>query len=82
MSYNTHLPEVFPWRFDSTRATIRHMIRLLVDPNRDAPLGTTSFAVVPYGTNWSLWLSDQSKLFLVEKMSHIEKNLIESETDE
>lgn len=81
MSYEAELPKVFPWRFVSTRTTIRYMVRLLIDPNRDAPLGTTSFAVVPYGTTWTLWMSDQTKIFLVSKLSHIEHNLINSEYD-
>lgn len=83
MSYDTHLPQAFPWRFDSTPATIRYMVKILVDPNReDAPLGTTSFAVVPLGSNWALWMSDNTKKFLVSKMRHIEKNLIEYEDDD
>lgn len=81
MSYDTHLPHAFPWRLDTTPNTVRYMVRLLIDPNREgAPLGTSSFAVVPMGSgNWSLWMSDITKRFLVSKMSHIEKNLIEND---
>lgn len=82
MSYESELPNVFPWRFVSTRTTIRYMVRLLIDPNREgAPLGTTSFAVVPYGTTWTLWMSEQSKVFLLSKLAHIEHNLIATEYD-
>lgn len=83
MSYETYLPSVFPYSFQSTPSTIRYMVRQLISSERiGAPLGTSSFAVVPYATNmWTLWLSEVSKKFLVEQMSHIEKNLVISEDD-
>lgn len=79
MTYQQNLPKAFPWLFQSTRASIRFMVRQLVGavPREDAPNGS-SFAVTtdaPDG-QWNLWLSEASKNYLVEHMPHMVRNLI------
>lgn len=83
MTYETELPKAFPWRFQSTRSTIRFMVRQLIGAVReDAPNGS-SFAVTTDAPDnqWNLWLSESSKEYLVRHMAHMARNLIETEYD-
>lgn len=79
------LSRAFPYKYISTRSTIRYMVRQLIDPKRcvdptDTPDGS-SFAITtdaPSGM-WTLWLSEVSMNFIVEHMAHVEHNLIEND---
>lgn len=75
------LRQAFPYRFQAPRSTIRFMIRQLVGAqNPDAPNGT-SFALTtdaPDGM-WNLWLSEASKVYFVNHMPHVNRNLIDTD---
>lgn len=77
---------VFPFKYVSNRTTIRYMVRQLMDPKRkdkdDAPNGTSFAVTVDAGDNmWNLWLSEASKEFLVQQLSHMKRNIIETGFD-
>lgn len=85
MTYESRLPEVFPWRVQTTRSAVRFMIRQLVNPARylDGKGTASSFALTvdaPEGM-WNLWLSDASKNYLVGHMPHLTNTLIETKYD-
>lgn len=80
--YDLTLPHSFPWKYSSTRTTIRYMVNKLIDPARylgETPNGS-SFAVTVDAAEgmWNLWLSEASKDFLVQNMAHISRNLIDT----
>lgn len=80
-SYNA-LNQAFPWKLTTTRTSVRYLVRKLIDPDRILlnPSSQSSFAITtdaPDGM-WNLWLSEESKKYLIEHMSHISNNLIDT----
>lgn len=78
MSYQTDLPKAFPYMLRAPMATVRYMLREIIDRNRtDVPQGS-SFAVTVdnWDGTWSLWMSTTTKNFVVSKHPHVEVNII------
>lgn len=78
MTYQLILPKAFPYMLRTSRATVRYMIREIIDGKRtDVPQGS-SFAVTVdnWDGTWNLWMSQATKDFIVAKHPHTDKTII------
>lgn len=76
-----NLNQAFPYKYQSTRSTIRYMVKQLIEARRDDAPNGSSFAITtdaPDGM-WNLWLSEVSMQFIVNHMPHVNRNLIDNE---
>lgn len=78
MTYSRVLPNAFPYLLRTSRATVRYMVREIIDGNRpDVPQGS-SFAITVdnWDGTWNLWMSKATKDFIVSKHPHTERTII------